>query len=181
MEGNGYEAWHSYLLCSFVSYFGDGLVSQYNINAIKYCDQITIVGTLLVFRFSMLIKWLLSRESAPPTLESSEVLCKRKFWHTPKTSHLPVAVLFISPRCSDGFDRHRSEWLTAGCNTSGIVQVRFWCITQNKNVIYSINELAHYRRIPKVTASLTFEFCGQKVPLQSIINQSTLFKCRKTA
>ena len=78
----------------------------------------------------MLIKWLLSRESAPPTLESSEVLCKRKFWHTPKTSHLPVAVLFISPRCSDGFDRHRSEWLTAGCNTSGIVQVRFWCITQ---------------------------------------------------
>lgn len=31
IEGNGYEAWHSYLLYSFVSCFVGGLVSQYNI------------------------------------------------------------------------------------------------------------------------------------------------------
>lgn len=34
-------------------------------------------------------------------------------------------------RCSDGFDRHRSEWLTAGCNTSGIVQSEK-CVIQDK-------------------------------------------------
>ena len=119
MEGNGYEAWHSYLLCSFVSYFGDGLVSQYNINAIKYCDQITIVGTLLVFRFSMLIKWLLSRESAPPTLESTKVLCKRKFWHTSKTSHLPVAVLFFFSQMF-GWIWPSSQWMAH----SGLQHVR---------------------------------------------------------
>jgi len=34
-------------------------------------------------------------------------------------------------RCSDGFDRHRSEWLTADCNSSGVFQQEK-CFIQDK-------------------------------------------------
>ena len=44
----------------------------------------------------------------------------------PVTCNFIEVVLFIiSRRCSDGFDRHRGEWLKEGCNTSGVAEVMF--------------------------------------------------------
>lgn len=37
---------------------------------------------------------------------------------------LLINILFH--RCSDGFDRHRPEWLSSGCNATGIHQVTFF-------------------------------------------------------
>ena len=44
----------------------------------------------------------------------------------PRRQHLSLILIYVLfHRCSDGFDRHRPEWLSSGCNSSGIRQVIF--------------------------------------------------------
>ena len=85
-------------------------------------------GKLLVFHLSMLIKGLVTGASL-----SLQHWREARFSQTTINLSSSIYVLllfFISSRCSDGFDRHRSEWLTAGCNSSGVFQVRFQCMIQ---------------------------------------------------